>query len=82
MRNIIQLLNTAQFKQALDGAEKEVYLAAYKYAGGNQSQAAKLLGVSRGKMIYMAKRFGFRRSVIATDLTPDGNRGMASGHMF
>ncbi len=64
MRNIIQLLNTLQFKEALENAEKEVYLAAYKYAGGNQSRTAKLLGVARGTLISKVKQFGLTRTVI------------------
>lgn len=63
MRNIIQLLNTLQFKEALENAEKEVYLAAYKFAGGNQSRTAKLLGVARGTLISKVKQFGLVKTV-------------------
>lgn len=63
MRNIIQLLNTLQFKAALEESEKEVYLAAYKFAGGNQSRTAKLLGVARGTLISKVKQFGLTRTV-------------------
>lgn len=48
MNNIIKLLNTLQFDKALIEAEREIYEAAYKYTGGNQSEAARLLGVARG----------------------------------
>lgn len=64
MRNIIQLLNTLQFKEALENAEKEVYLAAYKFTGGNQSRTAKLLGVARGTLISKVKQFGLTRTVV------------------
>ncbi len=57
MRDIMKLLNTFQFKDALNGAEKEVYLAAYKYTGGNQSRTAKLLGVARGTLINRLKEW-------------------------
>lgn len=67
MRNIIQLLNTLQFKEALENAEKEVYLAAYKFAGGNQSRTAKLLGVARGTLISKVKQFGLVKTVIEKD---------------
>lgn len=63
MRNVTQLLNGLNFKDALVSAEKEVYLAAYQFAGGNQSKAAKLLGVSRGTLISKAKEFGLTRTV-------------------
>ena len=52
-----QLLNTLQFKKALESAEKEIYLAAYKYAGGNQSLSARLLGVARGTLISKMRKF-------------------------
>ena len=60
----MHLLNTLQFKEALENAEKEVYLAAYKYAGGNQSRTAKLLGVARGTLISKVKQFGLERTVV------------------
>lgn len=63
MRNINKLLNTLQFKAALENAEKEVYLAAYKYTGGNQSRTAKLLGVARGTLISKVRKFGLERTV-------------------
>jgi len=58
MREFTQLINTKQFALALEAAEKEVYLAAYKYAGGNQSLSARLLGVARGTLISKMKKFG------------------------
>ena len=66
MKNIIQLLNTLQFKKALENAEKEVYLAAYKYAGGNQTRTAKLLGVARGTLISKVRKFNLERTVIVS----------------
>lgn len=66
MRNFIQLLNTMQFKAALEESEKEIYLAAYKFTGGNQSRTAKLLGVARGTLISKVKQFGFSRTANTT----------------
>jgi DNA-binding protein Fis len=57
MHIINKLLNNKQFKQALDEAEKEIYLAALKHAGNNQVQTAKLLGVARGTLIKRLKRW-------------------------
>lgn len=64
LSGIIQLLNTLQYAAALQEAEKEIYLAAYKYAGGNQSHTAKLLGVARGTLISKVKQFGLTRTVV------------------
>lgn len=60
MKNIIHLLNTLQYAKALNSAEKEIYLAAYKYTGGNQSRTAKLLGVARGTLISKLKAWGVK----------------------
>ena len=54
----MRLLNTKQFKEALDTAEKEIYLAAYKYTGENQVRTAKLLEVARGTLISRLKEWG------------------------
>lgn len=64
MNNIIHLLNTFRFNEALNEAEKTIYLAAYKYAGGNQSRTAKLLGVARGTLISKVKQFGLVKTVV------------------
>lgn len=64
MFNVVKQLNTLQFKEALENAEKEVYLAAYKYAGGNQTRTAKLLGVARGTLITKVKQFGLVKTVV------------------
>jgi DNA-binding protein Fis len=53
-----KLLNTKQFFEALKQAEKDVYLSAYAYAGGNQSRVASLVGVARGTAIYKLKTYG------------------------
>lgn len=66
--NVLQLLNKSHFKEALTTAEKEVYLAAYKHANGNQSKAAKLLGVSRGTMIRKANEYGLIRTAEAGEI--------------
>lgn len=57
MHHIVKLLNTKQFKEALQESEKAIYLAAYKFTGGNQSQTAKLLGVARGTVITKLRQF-------------------------
>ena len=49
------------FKEALKKAEKGVYLAAYKFTGGNQSSTARLLGVSRGTAISKIRAFGLQK---------------------
>ncbi len=55
---VVRCLNNKQFKEALWNAEKEIYLAAYRYTGGNQSRTASLLGVARGTLISKVKQFG------------------------
>ena len=55
MRRVVRLLNMKQFADALDSAEKEIYLAAYKHAGWNQAETARLLGISRGTVIRKLK---------------------------
>ncbi len=52
-----KLLNNKLFKEALNTAEIEVFLAAYKYTGCNQVQTAKLLGIARGTLINRLKRW-------------------------
>lgn len=58
MHIINKLLNNKQFADALNAAEKEIYLAALKYAKNNQVQAAKLLGIARGTLIRRLKQWG------------------------
>lgn len=58
MININKLLNNKQFAAALAEAEREIYLAAFKFSGGNQSETARLMNVSRGTLISKLKRFG------------------------
>lgn len=60
MKNIQKLLDNKQFKQALESAEREIYLAAYEATGRNQSVAAKLLGVSRGTFRTKLKSWGVK----------------------
>lgn len=43
------------FKKALENAERDIYLTAYKYADYNQSETARLLGVSRTTLINRLK---------------------------
>ncbi len=59
----MKTLHTTEFKDLLHNAEKEVYLRAYKHAKGNQTQAALLLGVSRGTLRTKVKAFGFEKTV-------------------
>lgn len=56
MRNVINLLNNKLFKQALEDAEKEIFLQALAYCKNNQSKTARLLGVARGTLISKLKR--------------------------
>ena len=45
------------FKTALESAERDIYLKAYKYTSYNQSATAKLLGVSRTTLISKLKKW-------------------------
>lgn len=63
MKQINFLLNNKKYKEALGAAEKEIYLAAYEWAGRNQSQTAKLLNVSRGTLITKLKEWGVERPI-------------------
>jgi len=56
MNKFYQLLNKKQFKEALDEAEKEVYLKAFEYSKGNKSEAARLLRISRGTLMKKLDR--------------------------
>ena len=60
MKDITRLINNKLFKQALDSAEKEIFLAAYTYTGHNQVQTAKLLDVARGTLISRLKEWGVK----------------------
>lgn len=57
MKDITRMINNKLFKQALNSAEKEIFLAAYTYTGHNQVQTAKLLGVARGTLINRLKEW-------------------------
>lgn len=57
MNKIQKLLSNKLFKQALDAAEQEIFLAAYSEAGCNESLTAKLLGLSRGTIRERLKRW-------------------------
>lgn len=58
MKSVINLINTMQFKQALEEAEKKIYMTAYRHTNCNQSKTARLLGVSRGTLISKIKKWG------------------------
>ncbi len=47
----------SMFKQALEEAEQKIYIKAYEYAKFNQSEAARLLGVSRTTFINRIKQW-------------------------
>ncbi len=56
---------------SLEGIERELIEIALKQAGGNQTQAARLLGISRDTLRYRIKKF---------DLTKDSrHRGNDPG---
>ena len=46
-----------QFKEALERAERDIYMEAYMYTGQNQSEAARLLGVSRTTLRTKLKKW-------------------------
>lgn len=45
------------FAEALEKAERDIYLKAYKYFKKNQSASAKSLGVARGTFLTKMKRW-------------------------
>ena len=48
---------------SLEGIERELIEIALKQAGGNQTQAARLLGISRDTLRYRIKKFDLVRSL-------------------
>ncbi len=50
--------DTMMFKDALEQAERNVYIKAYRYTSFNQSQTARLLGVSRTTLINKLTKWG------------------------
>jgi len=46
---------------SLEGIERELIELALKQAGGNQTQAARLLGISRDTLRYRIKKFELGR---------------------
>jgi len=50
-----------KLKDVVDGFEKERILDALEKCAGNQSRAAKLLGISRNTLIARLKQYGIRR---------------------
>ncbi len=56
---IVSTTATRDFRQELENKKKEVFLAAFKYAGGNTSKVAQLVGYSRGTTTsYLQRVFG------------------------
>lgn len=53
-----RLLNNKLFKEALEAAEKEIYLEAYKYNEYNQVVTANALGVARNTLRAKLKKWG------------------------
>lgn len=51
-------LSHRNFKDYLADVEKEIILDVYKEYQQNQSQTAKMLGISRTKLIYKLKEYG------------------------
>lgn len=45
------------FAQALEKAERDIYVKAYKYCKNNQSATAKALGVARGTFLTKMKKW-------------------------
>lgn len=46
------------FAAALEKAERDIYLKAYKYCKYNQTVTAKSLGVARGTFLTKMKKWG------------------------
>lgn len=57
MKYVQYLLNTHQFKQALQQSEKEIVLQCLKHCNYNETRAAKLLGVARGTLRSKLKQY-------------------------
>ena len=58
---------TAQFRLPPDGVnleevERQLVTQALERAGGNQSQAAQLLGINRDQVRYRIEKFGLKTS--------------------
>lgn len=49
---------TINFEAALEKAERDIYVKAYKYHKQNQSATAKALGVARGTFLTKMKLWG------------------------
>ena len=56
-KEYIDLISKNAFKQALEHAEREIFLRAYHHAKYNQVVTAKLLGVSRGTLRTRLKQW-------------------------
>lgn len=67
MNKVIQLLNNMKYAEALQEAEKHIYLSAYKFAGGNQSVTARLLGVARGTVINKLRNMSVEELTISAE---------------
>lgn len=46
------------FSKALEKAERDIYIKAYKYHRLNQTATAKALGVARGTFLTKMKKWG------------------------
>lgn len=58
MSHYQKLMNAGRFAEAMEYVERELYMSTYAYSGHNQSKTAKILGVSRGKVIARLKQYG------------------------
>ncbi|MEA1972217.1 MAG: sigma 54-interacting transcriptional regulator, partial [Candidatus Cloacimonadota bacterium] len=59
--NTLEILDKVTLKEAVESLEKKMINAAIKKSNGNQTQAAKDLGLSRQGLIKKIKRFGISR---------------------
>lgn len=51
-------LKAIDFSKALEKAERDIYVKAYKYHKLNQTSTAKSLGVARGTFLTKMKHWG------------------------
>jgi len=54
-----------QLEQYLEEAERSLILQALERTGGNQTRAARLLGVSYRQLRYRSKKLGIRSRIVS-----------------
>lgn len=61
-KSVFGSLKVIDFSKALEKAERDIYVKAYKYHKLNQTATAKSLGVARGTFLTKMKHWGLLRS--------------------